>query len=161
MNALVAKVSPLALRIAYRLMLVYWRITKPVFVGVRLILIQDGQVLLVRHTYQRHWYFPGGAVKKGEVIVDAAKREAYEEAGVTCLVEPTLLGTYSSFAEGKSDHISTFFCTDFTIEERSDRWEIADCCFFSLGALPPDLSPACARRLDDYLADDGPYTGEW
>ncbi|MCB0079618.1 MAG: NUDIX domain-containing protein [Caldilineaceae bacterium] len=149
------------LRLLYLVLRVKWRITRPLFVGVRMILIQEEQVLLVRHTYQQQWYFPGGAVKRGELMLEAAKREAYEEAGITFLAEPTLLGVYTSFAEGKSDHISTFYCTAFQVGERPDRWEIAECRFFPLDALPPDLSPACARRLADYQAGNGPYVGAW
>lgn len=149
------------LRTAYQLLRVQWRVTRPIFVGVRMLLVRDSQVLLVRHTYQDYWYFPGGAVKKGEMSLAAAKREAHEEAGAICLTEPTLLGVYCSFAEGKSDHIMTFVCTDFTLEQRLDRWEIADCRFFPLDKLPSDLSPACARRLTEYLAGAGPHAGEW
>lgn len=156
-----SRLTSLALRLAYWLLRLWWRVARPIFVGVRIILVQDGQVLLVRHTYQAHWYFPGGAVKKGETLLLAAKREAHEEAGVTCRSEPQLLGMYTSFAEGKSDHIATFYCTDFFVEERSDRWEIADCRFFPLASLPPDLSPACTRRMAEYLAGDESYVEEW
>ena len=58
-----------------------WRVTKPVTVGVRLILTRDQAVLLVKHTYQRHWYLPGGGVKRGETLQEAARREAAEEIG--------------------------------------------------------------------------------
>jgi len=42
----------------------------------------DGRVLLVRLSYRRRWGFPGGLVKRGEEIADAARREALEEVGV-------------------------------------------------------------------------------
>lgn len=148
-------------RLAYRLYALQWRITRPLIIGVRLILVQDGHVLLVKHTYQRHWYFPGGAVKRGETLVAAAQREAYEEAGVVLLAEPKLLGVYTSFLEGKSDHIAVFYATAYTQQLASDRWEIAACRTFPLTALPPDLSPACARRLADYERQAGPYVGAW
>ncbi len=149
------------LRLAYRLLRLKWWITRPLSVGVRMILIEHERVLLVRHTYQQHWYFPGGAVERGELLLDAAMREAREEAGITFLVEPTLFGVYTSFAESKSDHIATFCCTEFQVGERPDRWEIEDCRFFPLAALPADLSPACARRLAEYQAGQGPYAAEW
>ena len=149
------------LRLAYRLYRLQWRITQPLFVGVRLILIQDGQVLLVRHTYQHHWYFPGGAVKRGETPVNAAKREAYEEAGVTLHDESVFLGAYTSFYEGKSDHIFVFSNTKFAVGKRLDRWEIAACEFFPLDALPPNISSACARRLAEHQQGNPPYIGAW
>ncbi|MEZ4676185.1 MAG: NUDIX domain-containing protein [Caldilineaceae bacterium] len=148
-------------RLLYRIYRLQWHITRPTVVGVRLILIENAQVLLVRHTYQHHWYFPGGAVKRGELTIDAARREANEEAGVTLTAAPTILGLYASFYEGKNDHIAVFFSHEFTVGKRLDRWEIADCCFFPLNALPTDLSPACARRLTEYQRGPGPYIDWW
>ena len=62
--------------LAYRIYRLHWRVTRPLVLGVRLILIQDGQVLLVKHTYQPFWYFPGGLVQRGETLAQAAMREA-------------------------------------------------------------------------------------
>ena len=145
----------------YRLYRLSWRMTRPLFVGVRIILVQDGQVLLVRHSYEHHWYFPGGAVKRGEILVDAAMREAQEESGVICLATPLLLGMYMNMYEGKNDHIAVFVCDRFQVGEATDRWEIAACQFFPLTALPADLALGCARRLQDYQNGPGPYVGKW
>lgn len=149
------------LRIAYHLYRLTWRITRPTVVGVRTLLIQNDQILLVRHTYQHDWYFPGGAVKWGESLVDAARREALEEAGITMTDDLALLGMYWSVNEGKSDHIAVFVGTDFSVGKALDRWEIADCRWFPLDGLPAELSPACARRLDEFRQRLGPYTTKW
>ncbi len=145
----------------YRLYRMHWWITRPLVIGVRIILVQEGKVLLVRHTYQRHWYFPRGAVKKGETLLAAASREAHEEAGVVVGETPRLHGIYSSFYEGKSDHIAVFSCENFQIDQATDRWEIDACQFFLLDALPVDLSPACRRRLQEYGVGVGPYVEKW
>lgn len=149
------------LRLAYWLYRLPWRITRPFIVGVRIILIQDENVLLVRHTYQQHWYFPGGGVKRGETLLDAAQREAAEEAGVVLLETPRLLGMYTSFFESKNDHIAVFVSTNFQIGKATDRWEIDACQLFPVVDLPADLSPACARRLQEYATGAGPYVGKW
>ncbi len=149
------------IRLVYRLYSLHWWITRPLVMGVRIILVQDGKLLLVRHTYQRHWYFPGGAVKKGETLPEAARREATEEAGVILNEVPRLHGMYSSFYEGKSDHIAVFVCENFQLGQATDRWEIDACQFFMLDALPDDLSPACRRRLQEYRAGGGPYIDKW
>ena len=149
------------LRLIYRIYRLQWWVTRPLVVGVRIILVQEGQVLLVRHTYQQHWYFPGGAVKRGETLVEAAKREALEESGVLLLEAPQLLGIYSSFNEGKSDHIVVFACENFQIGKATDRWEIDACQFFPLTALPVDLSPACKRRLEEYQTGGRAYVDKW
>lgn len=148
-------------RLAYRIYRLQWRVTRPLVLGVRLILVQEGQVLLVKHTYQPNWYFPGGLVERGETLAAAAKREAFEEAGVTLLTEPKLLGMYTSFLEGKSDHVALFYATAYTQGPQRDRWEIAECRTFPLTALPADVSPACCRRLADYQRGAGPYLAEW
>lgn len=49
---------------------------------------KDGKVLLGRRsntTGSGTWCFPGGAVERGELAVDAAKRELLEEAGLEAL----------------------------------------------------------------------------
>ena len=57
------------MRWIYRLATIYWWVTRPMIVGVRVLLIQGDQVMLVRHTYQDYWYLPGGSVKKGEMPI--------------------------------------------------------------------------------------------
>ena len=72
-------------KLGYRLYRVYLAVARPITVGVRAVLVREGQVLLVRHTYQDHWYLPGGGVKKGETLTEAiitALRERLQrEAG--------------------------------------------------------------------------------
>lgn len=149
------------LRLAFKVYRFRWWATRPIMLGVRIILIHEQQVLLVRHSYQEHWYFPGGAVNRGETMVQAAMREALEEVGAVFEREPQLLGIYLSFFERKSDHIAVFYSDAFTLQQPTDRWEIAERGVFALHSLPSDLSPGCKRRMADYLAGNGPYMGKW
>jgi ADP-ribose pyrophosphatase YjhB (NUDIX family) len=58
---------------------------------------RDGKALLVQRRHNPGkglWTFPGGFVNRGEVVAEAAAREALEEAGVEVEVGP-LLGVYS------------------------------------------------------------------
>ena len=155
------RLSTLLLKAAYSLMRLRWRIMRPVTFGVRIMLIRNEQVLLVDHTYLNMWHFPGGHIHRGEMPMDAARREAYEEAGVTCNQEPWLLGIFTNFVEGKTDNIALFVCEEFTVGERSDSWEIAEQRFFPFKALPHNAAPACHRRLADYLDGRGPYAKQW
>ncbi len=148
-------------RLAYALAVLRWRLLRPVTLGVRLALIQNEQVVLVRHTYQPGWHFPGGALNRGETPLDAAIREAYEEAGVRVDAPPALLGIYSSFDGGKSDHVAVYVCTAFRLGAASDRWEIAECRAFPLNGLPPEVSTGTRKRIREYLAGKGPYSGRW
>lgn len=145
-------------RLAYRLNCLRLRVTRPLTVGVRLILLKDGQVLLLRHTYHDGMLLPGGGVKKCETLEDAARREAREEVGAR-LGALRLMGVYTNFYEYKSDHVAVFICEDFELADRpTDRWEIECFAFYPLNALPGDLLGGHRRRLEE-LARGVPAPG--
>ncbi len=133
---------------------------RPLTLGVRVMMIRENQVLLVRHTYIDGWYMPGGGVDRGETLDAAARREASEEVGAQ-LRNLSLVGAYSNFKEWKSDHNILFLCTDFTLSGERDH-EIAEMRFFPLDALPPDIWPGHRRRLEEYRdRRAAPSYGEW
>jgi 8-oxo-dGTP pyrophosphatase MutT (NUDIX family) len=138
------------LRLAYFGIKIYWFFFRPLTLGVRVMLLQGGQVLLVRHTYIGGWYMPGGGVKRSETLDQAARREAREEAGAE-LNNISLMGAFSNFIELKSDHNILFFSDDFTLSGRHD-FEIAEARFFPLDDLPQDLWPGHRRLLGEYRA---------
>jgi 8-oxo-dGTP pyrophosphatase MutT (NUDIX family) len=127
------------LRIAFLLMQAWTWVVRPVSFGVRIILIQDDEVLLVRHTYTSGWHFPGGYINRGETPLEAAAREAREEAGAELLEPPALVDIYSAFEHGKSDHVAVYICRNFRQQRATDRWEIAERKRFALDALPPQI----------------------
>ncbi len=57
------------------------------------ILINDGQILLVRHekNQKSYWLLPGGGVEFGETIETALVREFKEEVGLNIKVGPMVL----------------------------------------------------------------------
>jgi len=65
-------------------------------VGVGAIIIEDSRVVLVKRAHpplQAQWSIPGGVLEVGELVREAAIREAREETGL--IVEPAdLLGVY-------------------------------------------------------------------
>lgn len=142
------------LTFAFRIKGTWERITHPVQLGVRMILVQDGEVLLVRHTYMSGWHFPGGSMQRWETPLEAAAREAREEAGVELLEPPTLVGIFTSYLSGKSDHVAVYQCQKYRIGRPSDRWEIAEVKRFALDALPPQLSYTWQRYLGRLKAND-------
>ncbi len=155
------------LRLEYLLYKVYLFFVRPLTLGVRIMLIQNGDVLLVRHTYMDGWFMPGGGMKRGETLEQGARREAREEVGAE-LHQISCLGAYSNFREWKSDHNILFFSEDFTLNGRHDA-EVAEARFFPLSALPEDLWPGHRCRLEEYrTALDHPgapdgflHFGEW
>ncbi len=147
-------------RLLYGINRLIWRITKPTTVGVRLILDQNKTILLVKHTYQNHWYLPGGGVNKGETIEGAARREADEELGAE-LGDLCLFGVYTNFYESKNDHVIVFSCNSFTLTGQTDH-EIEGFDFFCIGDLPDNVSPGSLRRIQEYTDENGLTTvGQW
>ncbi len=133
----------------------------PVAPAVRILLVDGDRVLLVYHSYLPCWYFPGGGLKTGETLVEAAKREAYEETGAIVRGEPWLLGVYLMNHRKRSDHIAVFVAEEFDLAPATDKWEIMGKAFFALNKLPPDLARACRRRVAEYLRRERVYFGVW
>ena len=129
----------------------------PISIGVRIMLIRGDEVLLVKHSYEDKWFFPGGGVKRKETLDQAARREAFEEVGAT-VGTLELLGIYTNFYELRSDHIAVFTCKDFTLEEKKD-WEIEAVEFFPLNEPPKTIAKGIKHRIDDYLNGVQPKDG--
>jgi 8-oxo-dGTP pyrophosphatase MutT (NUDIX family) len=148
------------LRLLYLAFRLYVFIVRPVTVGVRVALVKDGQILLIRHTYLDGWYLPGGGLKRGETLDEAARREVREETGAV-LGEISLLGVYSYFEEFKNDHNAVFLCRDFQLGSDHDI-EIAQVKFFPMESLPGDMHPSHRRRVEEFAAGNAiPAFGRW
>lgn len=85
------------------------------------VLNQKGEVLLV-NTYQDSWVLPGGEVEAGENLIDAVKREIFEESGICvevgelfCVSSST--GTYPGY--GGVKEVPTKVIFDFICAEKS------------------------------------------
>ena len=92
---------------SYRIIRAYWWARRPVILGVRVLVIDGDQVLLVRHSYRGGWFLPGGTPEAGESLEATARREVREETGVR-VDGVTLLGIYSSLDGRESDHVVVF-----------------------------------------------------
>jgi ADP-ribose pyrophosphatase YjhB (NUDIX family) len=147
------------IRLVHRMQRLWWLIAQPLTLGVRVLLLDEDRVVLVRHHYDGGWYLPGGGVRPGETPEQAIRREAHEELGVT-LGELTLFGVYSNFAEGKSDHIIVF-SSSIAAREVQRSPEIAEVASFVLDALPHDTSPGTRRRLAELHELASPRWGCW
>ncbi|HEX8992838.1 MAG TPA: NUDIX domain-containing protein, partial [Anaerolineales bacterium] len=137
-SSAVSRLGPAAgrllLRVAYLLHQVYLFFVRPLAIGVRVMMIRNREVLLLRQTYTRGWFMPGGGVDRGETLDAAARREAAEETGAE-LHNLRLVGAYTNLTEWKSDHNILFLSTDFTLSGKPDL-EVAELRFFPLDALP-------------------------
>jgi len=145
----------------YKLYKLKFFFTRPVIVGVRVMLIRNEQeVLLVRHSYQDGWLLPGGGVKRRETIEQAARRECREEVGAE-IGEMELAGVFTNFFEYKNDHIILFISHDFNIHPKTDI-EIEHAEFYPLKELPPDTMSGSRRRIEKYVQGQlVPRSGTW
>lgn len=112
-------------------------------VGVGAIIIEDARVVLVKRRHpplQDEWSIPGGVLEVGELVREAAVREAREETGLT-VEAGELLGVYDRVlrdAEGRVQYhyvLVDFLCRRVAgeIAAASDASEVR---WFSREELP-------------------------
>lgn len=141
-----------ALRLAHRLRLVWWRVRRPSLNGCR-VLAFDAQdrVLLVRHAYgSRRWMLPGGGLGRGEEPLAAALRELAEEVGCG-LAGARLLEVLEEPLSGATNRVHVI-TGRIAGTPRPDGREIIELACFGAAALPTDLSPVLASRIDGWIA---------
>lgn len=143
-------VKNILIKTIHFLMKAYWRLVKPFSIGVRALVINDqNQVLLIKHTYSDSWYLPGGGVNKQEHLLDALYRELDEELKLIVKTPPILLGSFTNFHEHKSDFITVFVVASYTMNP-STNFEIEKWAYFDLENIPATTSRGTKRRLQEY-----------
>jgi 8-oxo-dGTP pyrophosphatase MutT (NUDIX family) len=136
------------------------RMFRAMTLGARVAIIDsDSRVLLVKHTYTPGWYFPGGGVERGETMLQAAIREAREEAGIV-VQDCKLFGLYSQEAAFKGDHIALYVVRIFSRVAWQPDGEIEAAQFFALTDLPADITDATQRRLAE-IFEGAPASEQW
>jgi len=128
----------LALKIAAQAFL------SPVAFAACALVVRDGKVLLVRHSYVPGWLLPGGGVARGEPAEHAILREMREEIGLVRSRAPELFGLYSRKAGWTTNVIALYRLDDpeFIFTPNLEIREIV----FADPLSPPDGTPASVRR---------------
>jgi 8-oxo-dGTP pyrophosphatase MutT (NUDIX family) len=136
----------LGFRFAHRLLRVWWFVRRPQQYGVKCVLTDGEEVLLVRHTYGKpEWDLPGGGIKRDERPEDAARREIEEELGVR-LAGWRDIGSLRSAEYHRRD---TIYCFQAELNGKPltiERAEIDSVRWFSTRRLPRD-SGRYVRRI--------------
>ena len=101
---------------------------RPDFLQVAALCLREGaggrEVLMVSSLTTKRWILPKGWPMKGRTLAEAALQEAWEEAGVTGIVEPVAIGHFSYRKLVKRAIPVTCRCEVFrvSVESLADRW---------------------------------------
>jgi 8-oxo-dGTP pyrophosphatase MutT (NUDIX family) len=127
-----------------------------IMVGTGVLLLKEKEVLLQRRSDNGLWGIPGGSLEPGESLEEAARREVWEEVGLSigCM---TLFNVYSGkeqfyqYPNGDQiyDVCIVYWTRDFQGELKCDAEEVLKLCYFAIDGLPTDLNPLDRPILHD------------
>ena len=150
-------------RLRGRLFHIYFRLTRPMTLGVRALVLDEsgGNVFLIRHTYVPGWQLPGGGVETGETLREALDKELMEEGNIRLTASPHLFHIYFNRRTSRRDHVALFVCKSYAQDgHKLPDHEIAESGFFPLDALPETTTRATRARLAEVL-DRSPVSDDW
>lgn len=109
---------------------------------------EKGQILLQLRKDNLCWGYAGGSVDLDERVEDAAKRELFEETGLTAH-RLELFGVFSGkethYVYPNGDEVSTvdivFVCREYSGELRPQESEVVELAFFDVCDIPEKISP--------------------
>ncbi|WP_417898749.1 NUDIX hydrolase [Bacillus haimaensis] len=123
-----------------------------------IVIDKENRVLMQQRSDTGQWGFPGGFMDLGESVHATARREVYEETGLT-LEELELFGIYSGPQHDKTfsngDQVSivlvTFICRQYTGALVRSNEESMQNRFYSLEELPENIFTEHKMLIDDLL----------
>jgi mutator protein MutT len=134
--------------------------TRPIIMcGANAILLNEKDQILLHHRVDRDcWGLPGGAMELGESLEQTAKREVFEEVGITC-GEMKLFNIYSGeelyykYPDGNEVYnvTATYICKDYSGKIVVDLTEGRDARFFSLDNIPLNLSTPIKGIIEEFI----------
>ena len=145
-------------RMALSLKIAAQALISPVAYAACALIVREGKVLLVRHSYVPGWLLPGGGVARAEPAEHAVIREMREEIGLLRSAPPVLFGIYSRKTGWATNVIVLYRLDDaeFTFMPNLEIREIQ----FVDPLAPPEGTPNSVRnRLREFsgLEPRSPY----
>ncbi len=114
----------------------------------------SGKLLLIRRL-NGQWALPGGVMELGESTEETAVRETFEETGLLVVAERAV-GIYTRPEFSPPDRTwqivgMVFLCRPTGGAPRASD-ETLECAFFAPSALPSNIAPYHAQRIEDALS---------
>ena len=133
----------------------WFRLSRPMTLGVRAaVKNESGEILLVRHTYVKGLYFPGGGVERGETVLTSLGRELEEEAGVRLIGSPNWVGIFSNHRVMKNDHVCFYTIEAADWQSTGNNpigREISEIVWCDPHNPPEEATPGTHRRLSELV----------
>ena len=124
------------------------------------IIVEDpeGRVLLQLRADNHCWGYCGGSIELDEKVEDAAKRELFEETGLSA-ESVELFGVWSGpelhYIYPNGDEVSNvdivFLCRSFSGELKPQESEVEALRFFRLDEIPENLSSPIRPALEKWV----------
>ncbi|MCL2772459.1 MAG: NUDIX hydrolase [Oscillospiraceae bacterium] len=129
-----------------------------IMAGAGVVIYKDGKILLQKRKDNLCWAIHGGSVEIGEKVEDAAKRELFEETGLTA-EKLELLGVFSgenmmyTYPNGDEVYIvgTIYVCRDFSGELLPETDETSELKWFDTHNLPDDINPPDSEPLKTFI----------
>ncbi|MET3726952.1 8-oxo-dGTP pyrophosphatase MutT (NUDIX family) [Fictibacillus halophilus] len=135
--------------------------TRPlIMVGACVLLLNDKNELLLQLRTDNHmWGLAGGSIEPGEGLEETAKRELFEETGLTAN-EISLFNIFSGpefyyqYPHGDEVYnvVSAYVCRNYEGVLMPDEKETSALQFFPLHKLPPNMNPVDIPIVNELLA---------
>ena len=118
----------------------------------------EGRILLQKRRDNHCWGYAGGSVEIDEKVEDAARRELFEETGLTANAME-LFGVFSGkethYIYPNGDEVSNvdivYICKEFSGELKKQEAEVEELKFFDIKELPENISPPVQLALTQWL----------
>ena len=128
--------------------------------GASVIIFKGEQVLLQQRKDNKCWAYHGGRIENGEIVEEAAKREVFEETGLT-IGKMKLFGVFSGpeqhhiYPDGNEVDIIdiVFLSDDFSGNLLKQEAEVLNLKWFDYNKIPENLSPPIKTPLLKFISE--------
>jgi mutator protein MutT len=129
-----------------------------ILVGSGVLIYKNGEILLQKRRDNGLWADHGGCVEIGETVEETAKRELFEETGLTAN-KLDFFKIYSgndmlyTYPNGDKVYliITIFLCEDFSGEIKIDTNEVIELKWFKINEMPNEITPTLKKAFDDFV----------